>query len=106
MNQLQLVLPEPRARRTDPETSHAAAAAAGPVQAAHAARILEALRAGPGTIYEIGERCGLSHVQVARTIAQLGKPEVRAARVLRDEAGYPVKRAAPTGRMCRVWRLP
>lgn len=103
--QLCLVLPMPRARRRDPITSHLAAAGARELQAGHASRILAALRdGGPGTIYEIGDRCGLTNVQVARTIAALCKAGATAI-VMSDATGDPVVRAAPTGRACRVWRL-
>jgi hypothetical protein len=54
--------PITRARRTDPETSHAAAAKA---------LILAALEKGNGNIYEIGKACGLTHVQVARRLPEM-----------------------------------
>lgn len=83
-----------RARRRDPETSHAAASRASEFAAVHMAAIRKALTLGSGTIYEIAERTGLDHVQVARRL-----PEMRDAKVS-DE-----KRCGPTGRMCRVWEL-
>jgi predicted transcriptional regulator len=57
----------PRARRTDPETSHAAAANADLFAGKHADRILAALREmGTGTAHEIAVATGLSVVQVDR----------------------------------------
>lgn len=91
MNQLSLILDPPRARRRDPETSHAAAKRAGSFAANHRERIKAALAQGPGNIYEIGARCGLDHVAVARRM-----PELFAAGV-----------AIPEGKRdgCRIWRL-
>lgn len=59
--------PPVRARRTDAETSHVAAANAEKFAASHAGRILTALRAmGTGTAHEIAVATGLSIVQVDR----------------------------------------
>jgi hypothetical protein len=85
----------PRARREDPVTSQLSAARVDEFAAAHYRRILDAM-VEPGTIYEVAERAGISHVQVARRL-----PELEAGnrvRVLPD-----LKRPSPTGRMCRVW---
>lgn len=90
MNQLAFILPAPAARRRDPETSKAAANRALEFASGHHARIFEALQA-PGTIYELGERCGLNHVAVARRLPEMLK------------AGL----AEPTEDKrdgCRVWR--
>jgi hypothetical protein len=57
------------ARRSDPATSHAAAATA-PV-AEHQAKILEALTIGPAGASVIGQRCGLDGHQVGRRIKEL-----------------------------------
>jgi hypothetical protein len=84
----------PRARREDPPTSQLAAVRVDEFAAAHYQRILEAMRE-PSTIYEIAERAGISHVQVARRL-----PEMEGKRV-RVKAG--LVRKGPTGRMCRVW---
>lgn len=90
MNQLALVLPPPAARKRDPETSKDAARRAVEFASGHHARIFEALQT-PGTIYEIGQRCGLDHVAVARRLPEMAK------------AGL----AQPTDDRragCRVWR--
>lgn len=56
-----------RARRTDPETSHAAAANAEKFASSHAGRIVAALKdLGTGTAHEIAVATGLSVVQVDR----------------------------------------
>lgn len=94
MEQLGLAIdpPKPRARRRDPSTSHAAAKRAAGSAATHRDRIMAALDAGKGSIYDIGARCGLSHVEVARRL-----PELKAMNL-----------AEPTGEIatdgCRLWR--
>lgn len=83
----------PRARHRDPETSHAAASKVGGLAARHRDLILAALTR-PGNIYEIGARCGLTHVAVARRL-----PELHGAK--------PKPLAEPTEEKrdgCRVWR--
>jgi hypothetical protein len=59
------------ARRTDPPTSHAAAARVPAFRSGHHAAILEALAAGPAGKTEIGSRCGLTEQQVARRMHTL-----------------------------------
>lgn len=59
------------ARRTDPATSHAAAATA-PV-AEHQAKILEALSIGPAGASGIAARCGLFSHQVNKRLNELAK---------------------------------
>ena len=86
----------PRARATDPQTSHAAALRVDEFSHVHFGLILGALRQAPGTIYQIGARAGLSHVQVARRMPEL------------EGLGHVVPHGAaegPTGRACRVWQL-
>jgi hypothetical protein len=86
----------PRSRNTDPHTSHAAAERVGEFSHVHFGLILAALRSRPGTIYEIGRRAGLSHVQVARRM-----PELEGlGRVAANGTAL-----GPTGRACRVWQL-
>ena len=67
-----------RARRSDPETSQEAAGRVDGKQLA--ARVLEELRAGPGTAHEIAERMGLSLV----TVSPRMKPLEVAGKVRRD----------------------
>jgi predicted transcriptional regulator len=89
--QLSLLDSTPRARRTDPITSHEAAAKAAKFAGGHAARILEALQQhGPQSAHDLSQRTGLSVVQVDRRL-----PELKAS-----------GRAAPTGAVrdgFRVW---
>ncbi len=59
------------ARRSDPETSKAAAQAAERFAGGHCRLILDALAAEPGTKDEIAARCGLTEQQVARRMAKL-----------------------------------
>lgn len=94
--QLDLQL-QPRARSTDPETSHQAAARVIDFSGGHYALILGALGLhGEGTIYDLAEQTRLTHVQVARRIAELDQ--------LRVEPTGKTK-FSPSGRSCRVWRL-
>lgn len=69
MNQLAIDF-TPRARASDPDTSHAAAAAID--GATLAARVLQELREhGPGTSHDLADRLGLSLVTVSPRIAPL-----------------------------------
>lgn len=61
----------PLARRRDPETSKGAAAKAASFASHHRDLIERALAQGNGTIYELGARIGLTHVQVARRMPEL-----------------------------------
>lgn len=62
----------PRARNTDPSTSHAAAAAAVVLQGLHHAAILAALQThGPMGKDQIARRCRLDGVQVCRRLTEL-----------------------------------
>ena len=88
---------EKRARRDDPETSHAAARRVSEFASEHHAKIQGSLmQQGPGTIYELAERTGLDHVAVARRLPEL--EELGTAEPT-DET-----RPSPKGRACRVWR--
>ena len=85
----------PRARASDPSTSHAAAERVGEFSHAHFGLILAALRHRPGTIYETGGRAGRTHVQVARRLPEL------------ETSGHVAPNGTalgPTGRVCRVWQ--
>ncbi len=70
MEQLSIFDPQPRARRKDPATSHAAAKKAIGVAVSHRNRIMAALEK-PGNIYELAARSGISHVAVARRMIEL-----------------------------------
>jgi predicted Rossmann fold nucleotide-binding protein DprA/Smf involved in DNA uptake len=83
------------ARRSDPATSHAAAASA-PV-AEHQAVILDALASGPAGASGIAARCGLSSHQVNKRLTELA----RAGRIV--ETGRTVR--SGSGRGEREWRV-
>lgn len=88
-----------RARRTDPETSHAAAKAVDFAHG-HFALIMGSLKEhGAGTIYEIAERTGLDHVQVARRLPELARANPPVVRRTAE------RRKSPKGRACDVWAL-
>lgn len=59
------------ARRTDPATSHQAAARAARFAESHAGRILSALQDGPATAHNLSERTGLTVVQIDRRLPEL-----------------------------------
>lgn len=93
----------PLARRDDPQTSHDAAASMEPHVGKQAAKIVGSLwTEGEGTIYEIGQRTGMTHVQVARLMKQLLERKVVELKV--GEDGKPATRPGDSGRECRVWR--
>lgn len=99
MNQMTFFEPEPRtlARRTDPQTSHAAAARVAEFSGSHRAQVLEALkRYGPLTVDQIATRTKLQSQQVnKRTIEcqRLG---------LAEPTGE--ERLSASGRPERVWK--
>jgi hypothetical protein len=62
----------PRARNTDPATSHAAADRATNFAGSHAERILAALKAvGTGTPPSISDKTGLTIVQIDRRLVEM-----------------------------------
>ena len=61
------------ARRSDPETSHEAAAKASAFAGRHRQAILEALRAGPAGQTEIARRCGLLAHQCGKRLSELAR---------------------------------
>lgn len=91
------MLEMPRARRSDPSTSHRAAEAAVRFADTHGARIVAALREhGRMSPVGIGGMTGLTVVQVDRRLVELE----RAGRIsqVKDEGGKPV-----VWNGCRVW---
>ena len=85
------------ARRNDPSTSKVAAARVIDFADGHYALIISALSQGEATIYEIAERAGLTHVQVARRM-----PELAAATLVVDTGRT---KPSPSGRPCRIWKV-
>ena len=83
------------ARKSDPQTSHAAAATAPAGE--HQAVILEALALGPAGASGIAERCGLLPHQVNKRLTELA----RTGRIV--ETGRVVRSAS--GRGEREWRV-
>lgn len=87
-----------RARGSDPETSHQAAARVVDFAHGHFALILGSLKVhGPQTIHELSEHTGLDHVAIARRTAELHD----AGRIEPTGATRP----SPKGRQCREWAL-
>lgn len=88
----------PAARRTDPETSHIAAARAAGFVETHAAKILAALAdLQEHTAGEIGAVCGLTVVQVDRRMHELEK----AGKVTRYKSRF----CRATGATMQTWRI-
>ena len=61
----------PLARRTDPETSHQAAAKARTFHGEHARRILNALAIGPAGQSEIARRTGMTVAAVSKRLGEI-----------------------------------
>jgi len=88
---------EPRARSTDPHTSHVAAMRARNFADTHANRIVEALKEhGRMSPVGIGGMTGLTVVQVDRRLVELQR--AGRVQVVTDETGNPVVWSG-----CRVW---
>jgi hypothetical protein len=89
----------PRARRSDPATSHAAAAQASGLAHAHQQRILSALRLSlvPLGAEQIGVLANLEPYQARKRLAELHQ----AGRI----ALAPGERKTLSGRSERLWRL-
>ena len=85
------------ARRSDPATSHAAAARVTEFAGEHHAAILAALAVGPAGASGIAARCGLSGHQVNKRLTELA----RTGRIV--ETGRTVRSAS--GRGEREWRV-
>lgn len=97
MNQIALLDDGPRARQSDPWTSHAAAQRATEFAGTHTDIILRALaRHGPATIDELAKRTPLTAVQIARRLADCEKNG------LAEPTG--LCRMSASGRPERVWR--
>lgn len=88
----------PLARRTDPQTSHDAAASMGRAATMQCAKVFNALRAlGKAGAEQIGERCNLPAYAVRKRLPEL------------EDAGliYPTEHTRKTlsGRSERIWEL-
>jgi predicted ArsR family transcriptional regulator len=92
-----LILAMPQARRSDPQTSHAAAASAKDLAKQHCVLILGALRSGPAGVDSIARQTKLSPYQVSKRMSEL--EDARAIKT----TGRTVKSDA--GRAQREWEL-
>lgn len=90
-------LDEPRARRSDPVTSHLAASQAKDLSKVHHALILGALRRGAAGVDRIGQLTRLDAHQVGKRMAELQK--ARAVKL----TGETVR--STSGRLQREWML-
>ncbi len=92
--------PRPLARRSDPETSHEAAARVTEFLVTHDAIILAVLRERPFSGFnseQIADRCSLTQVQVARRMKHLADAGV----VIRTAEATPQR----STREATVWKL-
>lgn len=71
MTQLALVLPLPVARRSDPATSHAAAAKASSIAPSQRNIIAAALAYEPGTVKMLADRTGLSQYAISKRLPEM-----------------------------------
>lgn len=93
-----LFTPPPRARNSDPGTSHAAARNVDKFAASHAGRILAALRTrGPSTVDELSALPGL-HLQSQQINKRL--PELERESLARPTGAT---RRSRSGNLERVW---
>jgi hypothetical protein len=83
----------PRARNTDPDTSHMAADEATELATRHH-RMIMAVMDQPGTVYDLELRTELDHHQISKRMSELEKMDL----VYTDG-----KKKGAAGRMCRVW---
>jgi predicted ArsR family transcriptional regulator len=89
-----LCLDAPRARRLDPQTSHAAAADAKDLAKQHAILILGALRyAGPSSVDRLAAITKLSSYQVSKRMSELEKARAikPTGRNVKSNAGRPMR---------------
>lgn len=92
-----IVNPTRLARKTDPATSHAAAARVAEFRATHAQRILRCLSYhGPLTVDQIAERTGMQSQAVNKRLPELERAGLAAP--AKDRL-----RPSASGRMARVW---
>ena len=91
------------ARKTDPFTSHEAAARVGEFAGNHHLRITIALFHNPTglTVHEIAALINLDYNSVARRMCELQRTGLA---VVAMEDGEEMTRPSPSGRMARVWR--
>ena len=96
-DQLDLLAP-PRARRTDPDTSHRAAADATLNAGTHRAKALGLLRAAPDglTDFELAAMLGLQQTSIGKR-----RGELRDAGLVEDSGK---RRPAPSGSAAIVWK--
>lgn len=77
-------------RRTDPVTSHIAAAMAGGLRSDHWQKILAALADEPGSKDELADRTGLDGHQIGKRLPELERAGlVRPCGMTRSRAGRP-----------------
>lgn len=93
----------PRARNTDPSTSHAAAADASLRASAGRLAVLDALMSGPKTDFELATATGRQQTSAGKRRGECRDHGL--VDVARDGRGEEVKRAAPSGSKALVWQI-
>lgn len=71
MIQMEFLLPQPRARKRDPATSHRAAERAASGAPSQRNKIAAALRSGPATVRELEARTGLMAHAIGKRMVEL-----------------------------------
>jgi hypothetical protein len=98
MNKDNLDALRPKARTSDPATSHVAADSMRDIALTHAEKIHASLTvSGDQTIYELEKSTGIEHVAIARRMKDLERAKT-------VERVPDIARLSPTGRPCTVWR--
>lgn len=103
MTEATITDPRTLARRTDPATSHHAAARVSEFAKRHRELILQVLTMHPAgmTVHEIASMCRLDAHAVGKRVSELERDgEIEVARDLMGE----LTRPTPSGRLARVWR--
>lgn len=102
-DQLSLLSWKPRARNTDPATSHAAAADAELRASAGRIAVLASLLNGPKTDFELAAATGRQQTSAGKRRGECRDHGL--VDVARDGRGEEVKRAAPSGSKALVWQI-
>ena len=101
--QLSMFEPHTLARKSDPSTSHAAAARVGEFRKMQHDTILRVLRhRGQLTAFDIAAFCALDAHEIGKRLSEMER--VGLIRVVLNE-GRIVMRLAPSGRQARVWAV-
>lgn len=94
---------KPAARRSDPETSYAAARDAGLKATAHRLWVLRLLSGRAMTDFELADATGLQQTSVGKRRGELAAHGYVSAALDKDE--NPIRRKTPSGSQATVWQI-